>query len=118
MGNMSQSGGQNKKIVLCIGSALHVVNISEIIICQSERNTTTFFLLDGRKLVTSKNISDYEDMLNEYGFFRPHRQYLISMHHILSVDKTITGTIRMARGLEVPVSRHRKEMLIELFSML
>jgi two-component system LytT family response regulator len=118
VGNLSQSGGQGKKIVLSNGPSLHIVNISDIIVCQSERNSTTFFLLDGRDLVISKNISEYEEMLNEFGFFRPHRQYLINLHHILSLDKTVMGTIRMAKGIEVPVSRNRKDMLIELFSML
>jgi len=118
IGNVSQADRQNKKIVLSIGSALHVVNISDIIICQSERNSTTIFLQDGRNLVTARVISDYEEMLNEYGFFRPHRQYLINLHHIHSLDKNMMGTIQMAKGFEVPVSRHRKEMLVELFSSL
>ncbi len=118
IGNMSQSGGQNKKIVLNIGPALHVVNISDIIICQSERNSTTFFLLDGRDLVTSRNISEFEEMLTEYGFFRPHRQYLININHIISLDRTTMGTIRMVKGFEVPVSMRRKETLVELISKL
>jgi two-component system, LytTR family, response regulator len=118
VGNLSPSNLQSKKIVLSIGPALHVIYISEIIFCQSIANRTSFVLMDDRKLLTSTNISEYEDMLNEYGFFRPHRQFLINIHHILSLDRTNMGTIRMAKGFEVPVSIRRKQMLVDLISML
>jgi len=118
VGNISPSSVQSKKIVLSIGPALHVVYVSEIIAIQSIRNNTTIFLMDDRKLVTSTILSEYEDMLNEYGFFRPHRQFLINMHHIISLDRTTMGTIRMAKGFEVPVSMRRKETLVELLSTL
>ncbi|MCD6355031.1 MAG: response regulator transcription factor, partial [Prolixibacteraceae bacterium] len=69
---------QNKKLVLKTTKSIHIVDISEIMFCQSDNSYTTFYTIDNEKIVVSKSIKEYEDLLNEYGFLRPHQSYLVN----------------------------------------
>ena len=56
------------------------------------------------------NISDYETELKDDGFFRIHRGYLVSLHHIKSIGK---NEVIMACGTALPVSRSKEKALKE-----
>ncbi|MBE0640062.1 MAG: response regulator transcription factor [Bacteroidales bacterium] len=118
LGNLSRADYQDKKIVLTYNHVFHVINITDIIFCQSEVNYTNFYLRDNRQILSSKNVSEFEEMLNEHGFFRANRQYLINVKHIVSFNKTPCGYVSMVNGYEIPVSFRRRDLLVELISKL
>jgi two-component system, LytTR family, response regulator len=118
LSNMTQNAGFQKNIVLTMNGVLHIVNISDIIFCQSINTLTHFFLKDGDEIATSKSILEYEDMLGDYGFFRTSRQFLINIRYLKSFDKTKGSDAIMANGFVIPVSVRRKERLLELIDVL
>lgn len=42
---------------------------------------------DGEKLMTSKILKEYENLLNNYGFYRIHQSYLINLRHVKEYSK-------------------------------
>lgn len=114
--NMSKAEKPDKKVVLTTNTRLFVVNASDIIMCHSDRNYTQFFLADGRQITVSKTIKEFDDMLIDHGFFRPHRQYLINMSHVQSFEKSNPGKILLTGNIGVPVSVRKKEQLIDMIS--
>jgi two-component system LytT family response regulator len=85
---------------------------TEIIVrCESSNNYTTFFLLNGEKLMTSRPIFEYEQMLREYGFIRTHQSHLVNKKHIRSWVKEDGGYLLMNDHSQVPVSRNKKEAI-------
>ncbi|MCI5055809.1 MAG: LytTR family DNA-binding domain-containing protein, partial [Flavobacteriales bacterium] len=64
-----------KKIVLNTESEVVIANIEDIIRCESDKGYTTFYLKD-QKVIVSKVLKEYAEMLTEYGFFRPHKSHL------------------------------------------
>ena len=59
----------------------------------------------GQKLLTRGSLQEYEDMLQQCGFFRVHRKYLVNLRY----HKSITNdNITLSNGDVVPISR-RKE---------
>jgi two-component system, LytTR family, response regulator len=108
------SGTNNKRIVLATNEKYHLVNISEIIMCRSDKNYTVFYLENGTKITTSKTMKDYIEMLSESGFIRSHRQYMVNVKHIQSFERANENTILLTHDIEAPVSIRNKDKLMEV----
>jgi two-component system LytT family response regulator len=104
-----------KKIVLKTSESIHIINIREIIRCESDINYTTFYLLNGEKLLVSRPLKEYSEMLEPMGFYRTHQSHLVNLDHILRYDKTDGGHLVLVDESIVPVSTRKKDELFELF---
>jgi len=109
---------QNKCIVLKTADKLHFIPVGEIMRCEADRNYTTFFLAENKKIVVSGSIRDYEDILSEQGFYRLHKSHIVNLSFIKSYDKADGGTVILSDGSHVPVAMRKKNQLIELFNKL
>ncbi|MBN2173080.1 MAG: response regulator transcription factor [Bacteroidales bacterium] len=109
---------QNKRIVLKTVDKLHFIPINEIMRCEADKNYTTFFLADSKKIVVSGTIKDYEDILSEQGFYRLHKSHIVNLSYIKSYEKADGGTVILSDGSHVPVALRKKNQLIELFNKL
>ena len=101
------------KIILKTAEAIYVVDINDIIQCESENNYTNFFLANENKLLVSRTLKEYDELLKEVGFIRVHRSHLINTKHIDHFDKRDGGMVVMKDGSKVPVSFRRKEQLLK-----
>lgn len=104
-----------RKIVLKTAESIHVVNVKDIIHCKADGNYTNFYLANGEKLMVSKTLKDYAEMLEQAGFFRTHQSHLVNLDHISRYDKTEGGHLVMDNESIVPVSSRKKETLFRLF---
>lgn len=104
-----------RKVVLKTAESIHIINVDTIIRCEADVNYTTFFLVNGKRLLVSKPLKDYDELLGPAGFFRTHQSHLINLDHMLRYDKNDGGYIVMDDNSPVPVSTRRKEALFELF---
>ncbi|WP_299781706.1 LytTR family DNA-binding domain-containing protein [uncultured Formosa sp.] len=109
---------QSKKLVLRTSNAMHVIDICDIHFCKSDNSYTTFYFEGNEKILVSKSLKDYEALLSEYGFFRPHQSYLVNLNHIKKVDKTDHGFIIMKNKKEIPVSTRQMKNLVDLLDSL
>ena len=107
-----------KRIVLNTTENIHVVDVNDIIRCESDRNYTTFYLKNNISYYTSKTLKEYDELLTEYGFFRSHKSHLININYIDRYDKQGKGNIVLKDGSKVSVSVRRKELLIKLLGSL
>lgn len=110
--NLQADQIQRKKLVLSTLETMHVVEVSDIIKCQSHMNYTTFYLRDGKELIISKTLKEFEDQLTPHDFFRIHKSWLINKHLIKGYDKTEGGYAIMIDDSKVPVSSMKKEELL------
>jgi two-component system LytT family response regulator len=109
---------QNKKLVLRTSEDIHIVNINDIVRCEADNSYTTFFISDGEKIVISKGIKEYSELLEEYGFIRPHQSHLVNLNFVKRLDKSDGGFLIMKDGKEVPVSTRRKQNLLQILDRL
>ena len=106
---------KKEKILLKTFDHIHIVNQDEIIRVEADRNYSTFYLVDGRKIVISRSIKDFEDQLNDKGFYRIHKSHIINISMVKYFDKTEGGYVVMKDGFSVPVASRKRELLLELF---
>lgn len=97
------------KIILPMNEGLTLLNISEIVRLESDGSYTTFHTIDGKKYLTSRTLSTYEEQLIPQSFFRVHHSHLINMNHISKYVKGEGGHVVMTDNSTVDVSRRRKE---------
>jgi len=106
---------QKRKLVLKTQESVHVVDLSEIIRCEADKNYTFFFLNNGKKILVSRTLKDFETLLSNHGFFRVQQSHLINLEYIERYDKHEGGSVIMRDGSSVPLSPAKKD---QFFSML
>jgi len=116
--NVDHLSNREKKIVLKTSSNVHVVNLYDIIRCQSDKNYTHFFTVEGEKIIVSKTLKEYDELLRSYGFFRVHQSHLINLTFIKRFEKAEGGYLVMKDESRVPVSFRKKDDLMKLFKSL
>jgi two-component system LytT family response regulator len=106
---------QKRKLVLKTQESVHVVDLSEIIRCEADKNYTFFYLNNGKKILVSRTLKDFETLLSNHGFFRVQQSHLINLEYIERYDKHEGGSVIMRDGSSVPLSPAKKD---QFFSML
>ncbi len=102
---------QFHKIALQTAKEIRFVEPAKIIRCESSNNYTTFYLLNQEKIMTSRPIFEYEEMLKDYGFIRCHQSHLVNKIFIKSWVKEEGGYLLLEDHTQVPISRHKKDYL-------
>jgi two-component system, LytTR family, response regulator len=116
--NLENPGKQNKNIILKNQESIFLFNVNDIIHCDSDGSYTVFETTDNQKIIVSKVLKDYDNLLSGSGFLRVHRSHLINLKHIKRFDKTDGGHVVMSNGTQIPVSASGRERLLELFDEL
>lgn len=116
--NINRPPAEPPKIILSTIEKINVVKVDEIVRCESDNYYTMFYFTNGKKLLVSKTLKEQEELLSEYNFIRPHKSHLINVKYIKSYLKTDGGVILMEDGSKVPVSRRKKEHIMEIINNL
>ena len=106
--------GNEEKIVISTMDGLNFIKISSIIHICGSGNYSTFFLRDGKKIMASKNLKHYADLLPSHIFFRSHQSHLVNIHYITKI-RTQEGLFVELEGAHcTPLTRGRKDGLLML----
>lgn len=97
---------------------IHVTEISDIVRCESSGNYTTFFFNSGQKLLVTKTLKEFDQLLSEHQFARVHQSHLINTHQIKEFVKLDGGYLVMRDGTKVPVSMRKKSVVMKLLENL
>lgn len=107
-----------KKLVLRTMQDIHVINIGELVRCSADNSYTTFHLVSGEKIIISKGIGEYVELLTSYGFVKPHQSHLVNLNYIKKLDKADGGCLILKDKSTVPVSLRQKQQLIDALNKL
>jgi len=102
------------KLVISNMEGFKVMEIEDIIRLEGDGNYTRFILTGNKKETASKNLGVYEDLLNDYGFFRSHQSTLINLRHVTGFLKN-NDMIEMSDHEKVKLSRYRKAEFVKRF---
>jgi two-component system, LytTR family, response regulator len=98
-----------EKIALPSSDEIVFVKIQEIIRCESDNNYTFFYLRSGERVLVSRTLKEFEELLEPFGFFRVHKSHLVNLQYIRKYKKGEGGMVTMDDGSQIEVSRRRKE---------
>lgn len=113
--NIQNKKKEFEKIVLKTLESVYLIDVKDIIRCESGGSYTFFYLNNGKKITVSKLLKEYDELLQDQGFIRVHQSHLININYIDRFDKKEGGLLIMKDGANVPVSYRKKDELFELF---
>lgn len=107
----------NKKQVLTIPTqeGLEFIDLDELVRCSALKNYTLFYLRSGKKIISSKNMGEYENALQQHDLFRVHHSHIVNIREIRKYIKGRGGCVLMSDGEAIEVAQRRKT---EFFSFL
>lgn len=104
---------EKRRLVLKTQESVHVVDLDDIIRCEADRNYTSFFLVGGKKILVSKTLKEYENLLSNHNFLRVQQSHLINIDFVDRYDKKNGGAVVMKDGSEVPLSPAKREVFFK-----
>ena len=107
---------QIDKIALTSVNGIEFVKIDKITRCVADSNYTVFYLVGNEKVMVSKSLKEFEEILSTKGFFRIHKSAIINLAFLKKYIKGEGGTVILEDGSELQVSRRRKEDFLAVIS--
>ena len=95
LSNLKDNANSNPKIAVPTPEGYVFVHIDDIIRCESNGAYTYIYTVKKEKVVASKNIKEYEEILPKTNFFRIHNSHLVNLNRILRYNKGRGGTVTM-----------------------
>lgn len=108
------AGIQNhdRKIVLKDIENTYFIRVADILYCEAEGTYTKFYFSNNDPILVSKNLKEYETILEPIGFVRTHHSFLANPDKIKMYDKTDGGALILEGGLSIPVSQRKKDTVL------
>lgn len=105
---LQQNQRESYRIALPAQRETRFVSPQDIIRCESSNNYTTVYLADHSKLLVSKGIYEFEEMLRDYGFIRCHQSHLVNKSHIKSWIKSDGESLLLSNEDLIPVAKSKR----------
>lgn len=103
-----------RQLVLRTHQAMHVVQFADILFCKSESCYTTFYLQNKTRILVSKPLKVYEELLPEDLFLRPHQSYIINSTYIQAYYRE--GYLLLQGEHQIPVSVRKREHVVNFLN--
>jgi two-component system LytT family response regulator len=89
----------------------------EIVYMEADGKYTNFFLADKSICRSSKNIGDYETLLDPSIYFRIHKKYVVNLSYVTKIDKTAGNYCEFDGFKSLPVSKRRQKELYDFLNL-
>lgn len=100
--NINKKG---QKIVLKTSEQRYVISVNDIIRLEAD-GAYTLFITNDQKIIISKNIKYYQELLDGSVFIRCHQSHLINKNHIKGINNS--GKLIMSNNDLVSISSRKK----------
>lgn len=101
------------KISIPTSKGAEFIDIKDIVRIEADRSYSMIYLTNGRKLMVSRCLNEYDSMLNERKFFRIHNSHLINLEQVKLYIRGDGGSLEMNDTSNVPIARLRKDAFLE-----
>lgn len=89
-----------------------IVKVKDIIRCEGERNYSRIFFRDGKSILVSRTLLEFDNLLVPHGFYRIHRSHLVSLKDVTRFLKTDGGMVELTDKSQLRVSPKYKDELL------
>ncbi|MCW5908278.1 MAG: response regulator transcription factor [Chitinophagales bacterium] len=106
--------GKSKKIVLNQTKGIEFLNTADVLFMKGDGAYTEIFKRDGSKIVASKNLKQFEEMLDDQPhFIRAQKSYIINTEFVSSINKADGVLQAVIMDYLIPVSPEKATLLLE-----
>ena len=102
-----------KKIALPHLGGISFIELDSIVSLQADSNYTIIHLNNMQKMVITKTLKDFEELLDQTQFARIHKSYIVNLKYIKEYSTTDGGIVKMTDGNQWSISRRQLEFFLE-----
>ena len=122
LGNVAkQTSPQPVKLLVQSGQRLLLVDSEDVIFARIDGGMISVVARDLEGSSNYRTLEDMQEALDPETFWKPHRSYLVNIHHIKEVIPWFKSTFMLKmddkKQTQVPVSRSQTKRLRELFKV-
>lgn len=114
LSNLNNKKSSHNKLAVPTRDGLDFITLEDIIRLEAESNYTIIYL-DHHKLVSTRHLKEYEDILPGGQFFRAHHSHIINLSHVVAYHKGEGGYVKMSDGSTVDIAKRKKKDFLALF---
>lgn len=103
---------KDKKLPIPTSEGVLFLPVADIVRAEAAGSYSTIFLSNRQKLVTSKNLSELEELLASDDFCKVHKSHLVHLRYVTKYIRGEGGTLVLSDGSEIDVSRRKKDELL------
>jgi two-component system, LytTR family, response regulator len=92
-----------------------ILELKDIMYFEGDGNYTTIFLNSLEKLVVTRQLGHFEDILPESNFFRIHKSTIVNLNYITGYSNTEGNIAIMKDGNSLSISRRRLDDFLSKF---
>ncbi len=112
--NLANPKSQEDHIAIPTNDGLEFIQIKQIIRIESSSNYSRIVLQNNQHLLVTRQLKDFEELLQDYRFYRVHHSHLVNLNFIAKYVRGDGGQITMRNGDIIDVSRRKKEVFLKL----
>jgi len=112
--NLANPKTQEDQIAVPTNDGLEFIQIKQIIRIESSSNYSKLILQGGQLMLVTRQLKDFEELLEDYRFYRIHHSHLINLSYIAKYLRGDGGQVTMRNGDIIDVSRRKKEVFLKL----
>jgi two-component system LytT family response regulator len=101
-----------ERFVVTVGSRSRVVEAAEVLYFLSESHVTRI-MLEGIDFAYDHSLTYLEERLDPARFVRVHRNAIVALSKVATVVRGEKASVTLKNGVELPVSRERKPLLLK-----
>ncbi len=110
---LKSSSKVQTRLALNTQEKIHIVNMTDILRCESNVNYTEFFFTNHKKIVVTKTLKEFEEILTPHGFYRVHQSHLINTAYLKEFIKS-DDELLMTDDTRIPVSSRRRAEVMKM----
>jgi two-component system LytT family response regulator len=100
------------RLAIPTADGMEYLNPKDIIRIEADRSYSWFYITGNRKILVSRHLKEFQDLLSDRYFFRSHNSHLINLKYVRKYIRREGGYIEMLDGSQIPVSRNRKDLFL------
>ena len=108
-----------ERVALSTSDSIFFITLKDILWCESVNGSyTRFHISNAKPLLVSHPLLNYEEILIDHNFVRIHQSYIVNLRHVVKYMKGEGGSVFLADGKELEVSRRRKSVFLDALKSL
>lgn len=112
--NIGSNSGSFNKIAIPSNEGYTFISINDIVCCEASMNYTVIYTNKNEKIVSTRGLKEFEELLNPQLFFRCHKSWIINLNYIkkyLRNDSRVT----LNNDMKIDIAVRKKEEFFMLF---
>ncbi len=113
--NINSIHQKANKIAIPNANGYVFLNTSDILYCEADMNYTKVLTTKQDAFLSTKNLKEFEEMLDPNVFFRCHKSWIINLNHIKQYSRLDGNRVQMLNDQWIDISVRKRDEFLKLF---